>query len=290
MISRMSSTRRARRANRKGYAADIAGVLNLLTDFKRRVPITAGDRCGLWTSVSFDVSVYEIFSALPAGGALHIASDAIRFDSGTYIEWLSDNRISSAYVPPLMLDDLLAWIEQNPGRLALKRLLVGVEPINEKLLAAIMERVPGLSIVNGYGPTETTICSTLFDVRPEAARDRITPIGRPVQNSRIYMLDPSRRPVPLGVRGEIHIGGDGLAHGYFNRPELTAERFIPDPFSGDPGERLYKTGDTARFLADGNIEFVGRVDHQVKVRGFRVEPGEIEVALRQTPVRSRTRS
>ena len=267
----------------KGVCCKHKSVLNLFADFARRVPIAPGDRCSLWTSVSFDVSVYEIFSALTAGGALHIASDAIRFDSGTYFEWLSENCISSAYVPPLMLDDLLTWIEKNPGRLGLKRLLVGVEPIDEKLLAAIMARVPGLAIINGYGPTETTICSTLFDVHPETARDRITPIGRPVQNSRIYILDPFLRPVPPGVRGEIYIGGEGLARGYLNRPELTAERFVPDPFSEASDRRLYKTGDTARYLADGTIEFIGRVDYQVKVRGFRVEPGEVEAVLGQHP-------
>ncbi len=267
----------------KGVCCRHRSVLNLLADFGRRAPISAGDRCGLWTSVSFDVSVYEIFSALTAGAALCIASDAVRFDSALFFEWMRENRITSAYVPPLMLGDLLAWIEKHPLALPLKRLLVGVEPIDEKLLASMMERVPGLAIVNGYGPTETTICATLYDVRPEAARDRNTPIGRPVQNSKIYLLDSSMRPVPPGVRGEIYIGGEGLAHGYFNRPELTAERFIPDPFAAAPGGRLYKAGDTARRLGDGTIEFIGRIDYQVKVRGFRVEPGEIEAVLSRHP-------
>ncbi len=263
----------------KGVCCRHRSVLNLLADFTRRAPISAGDRCGLWTSVSFDVSVYEIFSALTAGGALCLVSDAVRFDGAAYIEWMSDNRVLSAYVPPLMLGDLLEWTKEHPRALSLKRLLVGVEPIGERLLASIMDGVPGLAIINGYGPTETTICSTLFDVRPEAARDRNVPIGKPVQNSRLYILDPFLRPVPIGVRGEIYIGGEGLASGYFNRPELTNERFVPDPFDAERGGRLYKTGDTARFLVDGNIEFIGRIDYQVKVRGFRVEPGEIEAVL-----------
>jgi amino acid adenylation domain-containing protein len=267
----------------KGVCCRHASVLNLFADFDRRAPIAPGDPCSLWTSVSFDVSVYEIFSALLAGGALHIASDEIRYDSASFIPWLAERRISSVYVPPLMLADLLAWIEKHPGTLVMKRLLVGVEPISEKLLASIIERVPGLTIINGYGPTETTICSTLHTVRPEEARDRIVPIGKPVQNSRVHILDASMRPVPVGVAGEIYIGGEGMARGYLNRPELTSERFIPDPLSGAPGEQLYRTGDRARFLGDGSIEFIGRADYQVKVRGFRVEPGEIERTLEGHP-------
>jgi amino acid adenylation domain-containing protein len=267
----------------KGVCIRHESVLNLFADFDRRRPIAPGERCSLWTSVSFDVSVYEIFTPLLAGGALFIATDAVRFDSAAFVEWLNGNRIASAYVPPLMLEDLGAWIEKHRGAFSLRRLLVGVEPIREKLLAAMMEMVPGLVIVNGYGPTEATICATLFTVRPEAARDRNTPIGKPVQNSRVLLLDSAMRPVPVGVPGEIHIGGRGLAREYFKRPELTAERFVPDPFTDTPGARLYKTGDMARYLADGCIEFIGRVDYQVKVRGFRVEPGEIEFALRQHP-------
>jgi amino acid adenylation domain-containing protein len=267
----------------KGVCIRHESVLNLFADFDRRKTIAPGERCSLWTSVSFDVSVYEIFTPLLAGGALFIASDAVRFDSAAFIDWLNGNRIASAYVPPLMLEDLRAWIEKHRGALSLRRLLVGVEPIREKLLAAMMEMVPGLVIVNGYGPTEATICATLFTVRPEAVRDRNTPIGRPAQNSRVLLLDAAMRPVPVGIPGEIHIGGRGLAREYFKRPELTAERFVPDPFTDTPGARLYKTGDMARFLADGCIEFIGRVDYQVKVRGFRVEPGEIEFALRQHP-------
>jgi len=267
----------------KGVCCRHASVLNLLADFDRRAKIAAGERCSLWTSYSFDVSVYEIFSALLAGGELHIASDAIRFDSGVFLPWLAEHRIASAYVPPLMLGDLLAWAESHPGSLSIKRLLVGVEPINEKLLAAIMKNVPGLAIINGYGPTETTICSTLYDVRADGASDRITPIGRPVQNSRVYLLDSSFRPVPLGVAGEIYIGGEGLSRGYLKRPDLTAERFVEDTLNGNRGELLYRTGDRARFLGDGSIEFVGRTDYQVKVRGFRVEPGEIERTLERHP-------
>ncbi|MFA4949166.1 MAG: amino acid adenylation domain-containing protein, partial [Candidatus Krumholzibacteriia bacterium] len=267
----------------KGVCCRHAGIPNLFTDFNKRKPILPGYRCSLWASISFDASVYELFSSLLAGGTLHLVPDVVRYDSNAFIEWLSENGISSSYIPPIMLNDLLSWIQNNPGRLSLQRLMVGVEPINERLLASIMERVPGLTIVNAYGPTEATIISTLYNIDPRTARDRNTPIGKPIQNSKIYLLDSLVRPVPVGIAGEIHIGGVGLADGYLNRPELTAARFIRNPFIGGPDSRLYKTGDIARFLSDGNIEFVGRVDHQVKVRGFRVEPGEIEFALREHP-------
>ncbi|HEM45766.1 MAG TPA: non-ribosomal peptide synthetase, partial [Alphaproteobacteria bacterium] len=138
----------------KGVCCRHESVLNLFADFDRRRPIEPGDRCALWTSVSFDVSVYEIFTALLAGGTLYIASDAIRFDAGVFIPWLAEHEIASAYVPPLMLTDLREWVEANPGKSALRRLLVGVEPIPEPLLSAIAAAVPGLSIINGYGPTE----------------------------------------------------------------------------------------------------------------------------------------
>jgi long-subunit acyl-CoA synthetase (AMP-forming) len=160
---------------------------------------------------------------------------------------------------------------------------VGVEPIPEPLLSTISKNVPGLRIINGYGPTEATICATLYNVPASLAPKRNTPIGRAVQNLQIYLLDSYGQLVPLGVPGEIYIGGVGVAHGYLNRPDLTSERFIADPFNPQAGTRLYKTGDLARYLPDGNLEFLGRIDHQVKIRGFRIELGEVESVLGQHP-------
>src|SRR5262249_49740087 len=138
-------------------------------------------------------------------------------------------------------------------------------------------------LVNGYGPTEGTTFTTwhLAQEAPEGATS--IPIGRPLSNTQTYLLDRNQQPAPAGISGELYIGGDGLARGYFNRPELTAEKFIPNPFSAQPGARLYRTGDLGRYLPDGAIEFLGRLDHQVKIRGFRIELGEIEAALNRHP-------
>jgi len=267
----------------KGVCCNHLGVINLLADFDRRQPLSVGDACSLWTSLSFDVSVYEIFSSLLSGGTLNIVPERIRADANLFIEWLYSQRICSAYIPPFILNAFLYFIKKAPNKSVLKRLLVGVEPINEQLLVSISKEVPGLQIINGYGPTEATICATLYSVDRETTNKRNTPIGKPIQNTEVYLLNEQMQPVSSDEIGEIYIGGIGLATGYLNRPDLTAKKFISNPFSDKPGERLYKTGDLARYLPDGNIEFVGRIDHQVKIRGFRIELAEVEASLRQHP-------
>ncbi|CCI09458.1 non-ribosomal peptide synthetase [Microcystis aeruginosa] len=263
----------------KGVYCNHIGVVNLYTDFQAKKPLCVGNRCSLWTSLNFDVSVYEVFSALLSGATLHITPEFIRSDAFKFINWLYSEQISSAYIPPFMLNNFSDCLEQAVNHISLRRLLVGVEPINEKLLISISQRIPGLQIINGYGPTETTICSTLYSLKTERISNRNTPIGKPVQNTKVYLLDNQMQPVPIGVPGELHLGGAGLARGYLNRPELTAEKFIANPF--DSQSRLYKTGDLARYLTDGNLEFLGRIDNQVKIRGFRIETGEIEAVLSQ---------
>ncbi|WP_416671490.1 amino acid adenylation domain-containing protein [Egbenema bharatensis] len=268
----------------KGVCCCHRGVTNLLADIESRQPLAEGARCSLWTHLTFDVSVYEMFSALLAGGTLHIVPENIRADATALLQWCSDHKIQSAYLPPFALNPLENWLSQNQLRqnqqpLCLQRLLVGVEPISEQLLISISQSIPGLQVINGYGPTEATICATLYTVNPQVVAERNTPIGRPVQNTEIYLLDQNLQLVPIGVPGEIYIGGAGLARGYLDRPDLTKERFIL--WNGE--KRLYKTGDKAKFLPDGNLEFLGRLDYQVKLRGFRIEPGEIEAALRQHP-------
>ena len=265
----------------KGVCCHHRGVLNLLSDFQQRQPIGVGDVCSWWTSLNFDVSVYEIFAPLVAGASLIIVPDSIRADAPLFMQWLYENRVSSCYIPPFMVADLAAWVEQNPGKSTLRRLLTGVEPIPERSLRALDAAVPALHIINGYGPTETTVCATLYSINQEQPLHANTPIGKPVQNMATYLLDQDGRPVAPDSPGELYIGGVGVARGYLNRPELNAERFLPDPYAEGPGAFMYRTGDMVRLLDDGNLEFLGRVDFQIKYRGFRIEPGEIETELRK---------
>lgn len=263
----------------KGVAVTHGAVANLLDDWVSRLGAAEGEAAALWSSVGFDVSVQEIFLPLTTGGVLHLVPEQLRGDPAALMGWLREHRVVQAYLPPAFV----RWLDEDPaGRLAglaLRQLLVGVEPLPEQGLHRIRQALPGLRIRNGYGPTETTVYSTAYpDPQPWA---RQCPIGRPLANTRVYLLDERREPVPVGVTGEIHIGGAGVARGYLGRPAATAERFVPDPFV--PGERVYRTGDLARLLPDGNIEYLGRRDGQVKVRGFRIELGEIEAALLDRP-------
>jgi amino acid adenylation domain-containing protein len=255
------------------------GVVNLLNDFQRRQRLEPGDRCSAWTTLSFDVSVYEIFSALVAGGSLELAPQEQRVDGRKMSEWLGVHGIQSAYLPPFMLGELCDWAEKNPEAPRLKRLLVGAEPIEHKPLARLAALIPGLKIINGYGPTEASICATLYDVDPDTRVTGPAPIGRPIPNGQVYVLDKLQGPGPVGMTGELYLGGEGLARGYFNHPDLTAEKFVPNPFSQTGGERLYRTGDLVKWRSDGNLSFLGRADYQVKLRGYRIELGEIEKTL-----------
>lgn len=263
----------------KGVLCTHQGVVNLLADFTRRNWIAEGMRCSFWTSLSFDVSFYEIFSALLAGGTLHIVPEAVRADSSSLIEWLCENEIACSYIPPFMLRDVANWLSDKTNTLALRRLLVGVEPIPGHVLDLIMARLPDLCIINGYGPTEAGICSTLYSLPTHMMGNGNVPIGQPVQNTEVFLLSERQQLVPLGVRGEIYVGGAGLARGYQHHPDSTAEHFLPHAFSSEPGARLYRTGDQARWLANGELEFIGRFDQQIKLRGYRIELSEIEAVL-----------
>jgi amino acid adenylation domain-containing protein len=263
----------------KGVQCTHRGVVNLLYGFHRRRPFAAGDRCSFLTSLSFDVSVYEIFSALIFGGTLDPVPESVRVDGWEISRWLSAREIQSAYIPPFMVPTLCEWAEQWPGKLRLKTLLVGVEPIENRLLLRLTALVPGLKVINAYGPTETTVCATRYEVGAERLDGTPAPIGNALGNMQIYILDRLGCLMPAGVAGELYIGGVGVARGYMGKPELTAERFVPNPYGERPGERLYRTGDRVRRLADGNLQFLGRMDDQVKIRGYRIEPGEIAARL-----------
>ena len=266
----------------KGVGCTHRNVLNNVTEFLHRWRPRSGLRWSLWTSISFDVSVYEIFLPLITGGTLYIQPEQIRLDAKRCFAWLQEHQIQGGYLPPFLLAPLHHWLEQQSSLkppLALEFLLVGVEPIPEQVLLNLMQDIPTLHILNGYGPTETTICSTLYAPGESSDAARITPIGQPMQNVDLYVLDAAFQPVPLGAIGELYIGGEGIARGYIGRPDLTAARFVPHPWSREPGRRLYKTGDLVRWLSGDQLSFIGRNDRQVKLHGLRIEPGEIEAAL-----------
>ena len=265
----------------KGVMVEHHNVLAMLYGFEHFAP---SDKLLIGTSVcpfSFDVSVWEFFSNLGFGGTLHILRPENFTNPENFSNYLIKHDITCTYIPPALLSDLVTQLEKLGNRIALNRILVGVEPIEQGILQRFRQLSENMYIINGYGPTETTICATFFSFKNAIDFKQRTPIGTAVLGYQVYLTDFNLQPVPIGVPGELHIGGAGLARGYLNRPELTAEKFIKNPFSDEPGSRLYKTGDLARYLPDGNIEFLGRIDNQVKIRGFRIELGEIETVLAQ---------
>jgi amino acid adenylation domain-containing protein len=243
-------------------------------------PLTAADRVLQKTPLSFDPSVWEIFAPLVVGGRLIVARPDGHQDNAYLVELLATHQVTMLKLVPSLLQMLL-----EEEALALCQSLRHVFCCGEPLPAALKERFYGrleAHLHNFYGPTEATLDVAYWTCERGGER-RIVPIGRPIANTQLYLLDAQLQPVPIGIAGELYIGGASLARGYLRRPELTAERFIPDPFSNAPGARLYKTGDLARYLPDGNIEFLGRLDNQVKIRGYRIELGEIETTLRHHP-------
>ena len=264
----------------KGVMVPHRGLCNAIHWIIQTLDLSAGDRGLLKTPITFDAAGRELFPPLLTGGTLVIAEAGGHRDSRYLAEIIRDQEISIFHCVP----SLLRFLVEEPAfdaSLALRAVMCGGEALPTDI-AAQFQRRSRAKLYNVYGPTETIIDSTYWPCEDTAGRSSC-PIGRPIPNARIYILDDGLRPVPIGVAGHMHIGGIGLARGYLNRPELTAEKFIPDPFSTAPGARLYKTGDLARYLPDGNIEFVGRADDQVKIRGFRIELGEIEAALQQHP-------
>ncbi|MFJ1768118.1 amino acid adenylation domain-containing protein [Amycolatopsis sp. NPDC088138] len=262
----------------KGVAVTHHSVLALFDHWLDRFGATPGEATSAWSSIGFDASVHELLLPLTTGAVLHVVPEDVRADPAALMAWLREHRVVQAFLPPAYV----RWIDEDPGRvagLALRQVLTGVEPLTDAALARFEAALPGLRICFGYGPTEATLYATAhFDPQP---LNRPAPIGRPLPGSRLYLLDERLRPVPPGVAGEVFLAGDCLARGYLHRPGLTAERFVPDPFV--PGERMYRTGDLARWLAGGEAEYAGRRDDQIKLRGFRIEPGEVTAALLAVP-------
>ena len=259
----------------KGVQVPHRAVVNFLQSMRDQPGVTALDTLLAVTTLSFDIAALELYLPLTVGGRVVVASRAMATDGNLLVARLAATGATAMQATPATWRMLLdAGWSANP---ALK-IFCGGEALPKELAAALLPR--GASLWNLYGPTETTIWSTVHRVTGE---ERAIPVGRPIANTECYVLDKEGEPVPIGVPGELHIGGVGLARGYLNRPDLTAERFIPSPLCAGGGARLYKTGDLVRYLPDGTLEYLGRLDHQVKVRGFRIELGEIEHALAQHP-------
>ena len=268
----------------KGVEVRHGGVLNFLASMARQPGLGAADVMLAVTTVSFDIAVLELFLPLTVGARVELAGRDTVADGARLAALIDASGATAMQATPATWRMLLeaGW----PGKAGLKA-LCGGEALPGDLARELLVRVGDAgSLWNLYGPTETTVWSALQPVTAADARRLQVTIGRPIANTAVYLLDRSLEPVPANIPGELYIGGEGLARGYLRRPELTAERFVPNPLGSlqnRPGSRLYRTGDLARYLADGTLEFLGRVDHQVKVRGFRIEPGEIEAALLRFP-------
>ncbi|WP_282205831.1 non-ribosomal peptide synthetase [Kitasatospora fiedleri] len=259
----------------KGVVVPHGAFANLVDDMCRRLQVTEDDRFLAVTTFGFDIAMLELFVPQLAGARLLLADRATAVDPAALAAAVTTGRATLMQATPSHWQALVATA---PESLAGLRVLVGGEALPEPLAAELRRRAG--TVFNVYGPTETCIWSTAerLDDTPAGA----PPIGRPIANTRVYVLDRALRPVPVGAVGELHIAGAGLAHGYLNRPALSAERFVADPY-GPPGTRMYRTGDLVRWRPDGALDYLGRTDHQVKVRGYRIELGEIESALASRP-------
>lgn len=258
----------------KGVELEHVGLVNLITWHQRAYDVGPEDRATHLAGLGFDASVWELWPYLTAGASLHLVDDEARLNPEALLRFFREHAITQAFVPTPLAEALLE--HEIPDDLPLEILLTG----GDKLKRAPEHALP-FRLVNHYGPTENTVVATAMEVVPDPLDDRAPSIGRPIQNVRCYLLDRTGRPVPIGVPGEIFIGGRSLCRGYHARPDLTAAAFVPNPFAS--GERLYATGDMGRWRPDGCIDFLGRQDHQVKVRGYRIELGEIEVCLARHP-------
>jgi amino acid adenylation domain-containing protein len=261
----------------KGVQLTHGGLVNFLAGMRALLPVGPTDAVVALTSLSFDIAGLELFLPLLVGGRVVLATREQAADGAALGELLRRSNASVLQATPTTWRLLLeAGMQPRPGLLALS----GGEALPGELASRLLEC--GVRLWNLYGPTETTIWSAAGPVTA-ASGHGVVPLGRPIANTRLYVLDAGLRPAPVGALGELYIGGEGLARGYLDQPSLTAERFLPDPFGAPPGGRLYRTGDRVRYASDGALEFHGRADHQLKLRGYRIEPGEIEAVLRAHP-------
>ena len=270
----------------KGVLIEHRSLVNYTTAAIAEYGIEKRDRVLQFASISFDASAEEMYPCLTSGATLVLRTDSMLDSAGVFWEKCRTWKLTVLSLPTAYWHELTALLSQETLVLApsLRLTIIGGEKALPERLKTWIERVgQQVRLVNTYGPTEATVVATICELSAADATLRELPIGRPIGNVQTYILDCNGQPVPTGIPGELHVGGAGLARGYLNRPELTAEKFIPSPFSNEPGSRLYKTGDLTRYRPDGNIEYVSRIDNQVKIRGFRIELAEIEAALSQHP-------
>jgi amino acid adenylation domain-containing protein len=258
----------------KGVEITRASLLNLASWHRREFAVTRQDRASHLASVGFDASVWEVWPYLTAGASLHLPDEVTRVSPELLRDWLVTNEITLSFLPTALAERVMAL--QWPAETALRFLLTGADTLHRYP----SDNLP-FELVNNYGPTECTVVATSGRVQTGAGG--LPTIGRPIANTQVYILDEQLEHVPTGVPGELYIGGVGVARGYLNRPQLTAERFVSDPFSAVASARLYRTGDRARCLDDGAIAYLGRIDEQIKILGHRIEPNEIEAMLDRHP-------
>jgi amino acid adenylation domain-containing protein len=262
----------------KGAMNEHRGVVNRLLWMQEAYALTGEDVVLQKTPFSFDVSVWEFFWTLLAGARLVMARPEGHKDPGYLVQVIEAHRVTTMHFVPSMLQSFVDHVPLGCCP-SLRHVVCSGEELPVGLQAQVLAQFPRVRLSNLYGPTEAAVDVTSWECRAEDASTRV-PIGRPIANVRMYVLDRRRRAVPIGVTGEIYIGGVAVGRGYLNRSELTAERFLEDPLSAEPGGRLYRTGDLGRWRADGVLEYLGRNDDQVKIRGFRIELQEIEVVLK----------
>ncbi|KAF9554197.1 hypothetical protein EC968_009763, partial [Mortierella alpina] len=260
----------------KGVIVPHRGIVNLIMN-NEFAKLSPQDVLAFSTNPAFDPSTYEVWAALVHGARVAVIDRHTFLDPYRLAEELVCRQITLLQMSNGLLNQYAHLIGDSLSRL--KYLFVGGEQGSLKAYAAIIRHEGVVRLVNQYGPTETTVTATAYTITSAVEKLERLPIGRPISNTRVYVLDEHLTPAPIGVVGELYIGGPGVANGYLNQPELTIERFLPDPFAKVQGARMYKTGDLVRYLPDGNLVFVDRNDNQVKIRGFRVELGEIEARL-----------
>ncbi|MFS8215883.1 amino acid adenylation domain-containing protein, partial [Paenibacillus sp. S29] len=276
----------------KGVMVEHHSVLNRILWMHDRYGLSAGDTILQKTAFTFDVSVWELFWWSLVGSKVSLLSVGGEKNPEDIVDTIARDGVSTMHFVPAMLHAFLEYVEQQPREVMQAKLITlrhvfasgeALPPQHVARFQRLVSNLVGAKLINLYGPTEATVDVSYFDCEPNETYS-VIPIGKPIQNIRLYIVKEGTEQLqPIGVAGELCIGGVGVARGYLNRPELTAEKFVKDPFAGGAAgyERMYRTGDLARWMPDGNIEYLGRIDHQVKIRGYRIELGEVESQLLQ---------